>query len=489
VLPYATIIVPIIDRHETLAVSVPTALAQSRRDIEVFITCSGATRAVLDVAQEFARRDNRVQVLDLPPSPFGTAMARAEAVKQARSDRLCILQDDDIWFPNHIETMGALLDHSDFATTVSMAATLSGRVMSWPCTFEVPRYRELYRTGGSKVLYEAHFAFRRSSYERLHVGWEHQTFGGSSRRLLDAHVNDAGSVRWASATTPTALSLNSPPRARMTTIQRADEMTVWQDRITAGVTAESLLSRSTYAPMFGLHLHKNPPQRSEPMFQYLYRLGLRVCGQPTGGKALELELSERQHADLETLFCLHSHGKPGPAAVSCMVADMVEPFAGRDMQMSFLNLLVRVYGLPGATEIVSTAASAETGAYAGALLQAGMAWLRLRDMDIPGAGRYWREAEKLSRLAAQSAVEIAVAVAVAEGRNDDAIKFLACEIAARRARPYHFSQLVELQVRHSPEQAAATLREGLAEFPGAKALVLLARKVLPDYHPAPRSKD
>ena len=77
-----------------------------------------------------------MRVLDLPPSPVGTAVARA--VKQARSDRLCILQDDDIWFPNHIEAMGALLDDSDFATTVSMAATLSGRVMAWPCTFEPP---------------------------------------------------------------------------------------------------------------------------------------------------------------------------------------------------------------------------------------------------------------------------------------------------------------------------------------------------------------
>jgi hypothetical protein len=488
--PYATIIVPIIDRHETLALSIPTALAQRRRDIEVFIACSGASRRVLELAHDFARRDNRVQVLDLPPSSLSTSKARAEAVKRARSDRLCILQDDDILFPNHIETMGALLDNSDFATTVTMAATLSGRVLAWPCTFGTPAYRELYRAGASKVLYEAHYAFRRSSYERLGVGWEHQTSsGGMSRRLLDMHVNHSDSVRWASATTPTALSLNSAPRTHMTNAQRADEMTAWTERIAAGVSADSLLARSTYAPMFGRHLQKDPPRPGTSLPQHLNRYGLRVRDQPSDGGALELVLSDRQYAALETLYQLYGHGKPDPAAVAVMVADMVEPFAGSGLQMSFLRLLVQIYGVPGATEIVSRAASAQTDAYSGSLLAAAIAWLRLRDSDVPGAVRYWQQAETLSGLAAKSASDIAVAVAIAEGRSGDAIKILESKIAAKRARASHYSKLVEIQLQHSPTQAVATLREGLAEFPEAKRLVVLAQKLLPDDQSIPRSNE
>jgi hypothetical protein len=54
--PYATILVPIIDRAETLAIGVETGLAQTCRDIEILIVCSGATRAVLEVAHGVGAR-------------------------------------------------------------------------------------------------------------------------------------------------------------------------------------------------------------------------------------------------------------------------------------------------------------------------------------------------------------------------------------------------------------------------------------------------
>jgi glycosyltransferase involved in cell wall biosynthesis len=190
--PYATIIVPIIDRAETLAVSVETGLAQTCRNIEFLIACCGATRQVLDVAHGFARRDNRVSVIDAPASPVSTATARAEALRRARSDRIFILQDDDLWFPHHVDTFGALLDGSDIATSVTMAATLSGGTVAWPCTFENFNYRSAYAKGLGKALYEAHYAFRRSCYDKLDVGWHRQISGDCSGRLIGAPYHRSG---------------------------------------------------------------------------------------------------------------------------------------------------------------------------------------------------------------------------------------------------------------------------------------------------------
>jgi hypothetical protein len=79
--PYATIIVPIIDRAETLAISLETGLAQDRLDIELLIACSGASSEAPKCAHAFAHRDARVRVLDLPSSPVSTASARAEALR------------------------------------------------------------------------------------------------------------------------------------------------------------------------------------------------------------------------------------------------------------------------------------------------------------------------------------------------------------------------------------------------------------------------
>lgn len=509
--PYATVIVPIIDRAETLAVGVETGLAQSCQNIEILITCSGATQPVLAVAHDFARRDGRVKVLDLPRSAVSTAQARAEALRRSRSDRIFILQDDDLWFPNHVETLGALLDRGDFATTVSMAATLSGNVAAWPCTFGHPNYRSAFINGAPKALYEAHYAFRRSSYDRLAVNWEHQTSRDCSRRLLEAHIARADTVRWASAVVPTALSLNTPPRARMTTPQRAKEMLVLRKRIEAGETAEKWLAQASYAPMFEGLLQHDPPAPGNSLPQHLMRYGLRISEDNNSSSgsddgALQIALTDRQREDLATLFTLSSGIIAESGLTTRIVADMLEPFASSDIRLPFINLLWQTYGPPSAIDIVSAAIAAETNTYRLALLEAALGFLLLKNRDVDGAGRHWRAAEVACSVAAASSWEIAVSIALADGRNAEATNLLSSEIEAGRAHPRHFATLVEVQLARSERtQAVATMRRGLAAFPAASRLLALAQKMVLDdgsgtglgnarassqtHQPMPRSKE
>ena len=74
----------------------------------ILVTGSGATSEVLELGRPLRREDERIRILDLPSSPVSTAAARARALSEARSDRIFILQDDDLWFPDHVEILGAL---------------------------------------------------------------------------------------------------------------------------------------------------------------------------------------------------------------------------------------------------------------------------------------------------------------------------------------------------------------------------------------------
>ena len=111
--PYATIIVPIVDRAETLAISLETracAGSAGYRAADRLFRCIVRSPQVRPCLR--ASRCSRSRAgLALQP---GQHCERAGG--SAPLDRILILQDDDLWFPHHVTTLGAMLDDADFAT-------------------------------------------------------------------------------------------------------------------------------------------------------------------------------------------------------------------------------------------------------------------------------------------------------------------------------------------------------------------------------------
>jgi glycosyltransferase involved in cell wall biosynthesis len=96
--PWLSVIIPSHDRERWLGTALQSLVDQNVPGIEVIVVDASTTNACLLVADSFAdkldiRIERRPDLLSRPQKAnFG--------VKQARSERICVLDDDDLWLPN-----------------------------------------------------------------------------------------------------------------------------------------------------------------------------------------------------------------------------------------------------------------------------------------------------------------------------------------------------------------------------------------------------
>jgi GalNAc5-diNAcBac-PP-undecaprenol beta-1,3-glucosyltransferase len=105
----ATVVVPTYDHGPTLRHSVGSALRQTVDDIEVLIVGDGMPDDAREVALELERSDERVRVLVNPKGESRGELHRHAALGEARGRLVFYLSDDDLWFPDHVESMTASL--------------------------------------------------------------------------------------------------------------------------------------------------------------------------------------------------------------------------------------------------------------------------------------------------------------------------------------------------------------------------------------------
>ena len=104
--PKVSVLLPTHRRTETLRLAIDSVLSQTFPDFELLVVLDGAgaeTRAVMD---RFS--DPRIRVHDLPKAPGNGHANRQTALDEARGSVVAYQQDDDIWFPDHLERLVAL---------------------------------------------------------------------------------------------------------------------------------------------------------------------------------------------------------------------------------------------------------------------------------------------------------------------------------------------------------------------------------------------
>jgi hypothetical protein len=106
-MPQWSIVLPVHSSAGTVGFAIESALAQTDADFELLVVgdgCDSETRAVIETYL-----DPRIQFVDNPKAEgFGYAHRRA-AIERARCEYVAFLSDDDLWGPNHLADLGALL--------------------------------------------------------------------------------------------------------------------------------------------------------------------------------------------------------------------------------------------------------------------------------------------------------------------------------------------------------------------------------------------
>lgn len=106
--PFFSVIIPVYNRAEALAAAIASVRAQTCQDFEIVVVDDGSKDDPRAVAQSFAdprirffRQDNK-----------GGGAARNTALDQAQGRFIAPLDSDDIFLPDHLARMKALLDGS-----------------------------------------------------------------------------------------------------------------------------------------------------------------------------------------------------------------------------------------------------------------------------------------------------------------------------------------------------------------------------------------
>lgn len=226
----ATVLVPTHDHGPTLLRSIASALAQTISDLEVLVVGDGVPDITRELMAELTSSDHRVKFFDNPKGPRQGEPHRHEALRDAQGEIVCYLSDDDLWLPNHVEAMQALLVESDFAHTLPLRVDPEGRIHHWRVDLELPFYRELLLGGVNRVPHCC-AGHTLELYRRLPAGWRPGPEELPSDLYMWQQILSVPGCRAASGSLPTALHFPSHERGGWSSEQRLDELDDWAARV------------------------------------------------------------------------------------------------------------------------------------------------------------------------------------------------------------------------------------------------------------------
>jgi glycosyltransferase involved in cell wall biosynthesis len=215
----ATVIVPTYDHGPLIEHSVGSALAQTEEDIEVLIVGDGVPDAARPAIERVVASDPRIRFLDNPKGPGHGFRHRDEAIRQARSENILYLSDDDIWTPEHVELLCVALEKADFVASLPFGMTGKVVRLKYPHDLADPGWRELLLEEESLISLSL-IGHRRSLYLELETGWRRDdTEYTEVWREFAVHTE-----RMATVARPTAAILPATKRTEMSEEIRVAEI-------------------------------------------------------------------------------------------------------------------------------------------------------------------------------------------------------------------------------------------------------------------------
>jgi glycosyltransferase involved in cell wall biosynthesis len=214
-----------------LPCAVESVLAQTIKEFELFVVCDGAPVETIDCAREQALRDPRIKVLVFPKGERIGEAHLHNALMAASGRYVAHIEDDDLWFPFHLEEMEKLLQVAHFGHLMHIWAKPDESIEMLPSDLAIPEFRqrmlnEKFNRFGFSVC-----GYQLDAYCRLPSGWAPAQKGLWPDLNMWRKFLRRDDLRFGTRTAITAIVLASKFRTHMSLEERAQEGRKWLDRI------------------------------------------------------------------------------------------------------------------------------------------------------------------------------------------------------------------------------------------------------------------
>jgi len=180
-----SILLPTVDRPEFLLEALGTVARQTHPELELILVRDGGAPLREDAREAIERLEFPVHLVEHDGPPRGLANARNAGLERVRADAVALLDDDDLWEPEHVSSLAAALDNDstvDVAySDVRVLDVASGETRTIARDFDAAVF------GRDGFIPPSSLAARRAAFERFGNFDSTMTFSEDWDWLLRVH--------------------------------------------------------------------------------------------------------------------------------------------------------------------------------------------------------------------------------------------------------------------------------------------------------------
>lgn len=300
--PTFTVLIPTHDHADTLWYAVQSVLAQTRQDFELFIVGDGVPQRTREIAAALSARDPRIRFFDNPKGERHGEAHRHAALQEASGRFVCYQSDDDLWFPEHLAQMAAMLETHQLAHTL--------RLIVWPDGRALTGLFDARHAGAVELMRASKNGFGLScgghtleDYRRLPTGWCPAPTGINTDLHFWLQWLDQPWCRYTALQWPTVCHLSSALRKDWSIDRRVAELAAWWPRVRDPAARGELLRDALQPLLAGVPPADATSTALQQQAKHIERLRLRadrlrgkLAGAAKRVKKLEAERAALRHS-------------------------------------------------------------------------------------------------------------------------------------------------------------------------------------------------
>ena len=104
-----SVVIPLYNKEQSIAATIQSVLAQTYTDYEIIVVDDGSTDNSLKVVQERVSELENERVRIIHQENAGVSAARNKGILESKGKYIAFLDADDLWAPNYLATLAALI--------------------------------------------------------------------------------------------------------------------------------------------------------------------------------------------------------------------------------------------------------------------------------------------------------------------------------------------------------------------------------------------